>query len=80
MQEGADGIEAYEEILSTFEDVTLVGADGEVNVKKELLRVLSPVFAALLMENNVTRIDASDIKRQILLAFVTFIKTDRIEN
>ena len=33
--------------------MTLVGADGEVNVK-ELLRVLSPVFAALLTENNVT--------------------------
>ena len=60
--------------------MTLVGADGKVNVKKELLRVLSPVFAALLTENNVTRIDASDVKRQLLLAFVTFIETDRIEN
>lgn len=40
--------EAYEEILSTFEDVILVGSDGEVKVKKDLLRVRSSVFATLL--------------------------------
>lgn len=121
--------EAYEEILSTFEDVTLVGTDGEVKVKKDLLRVRSSVFASLLedaderqvnssghkerqlddhmdsideldhvlnendidgmshvlkpkvhMSANETRIEVTDFKRKVLLAFVKFIKTDRIGN